>query len=136
MTPKFDTKVAELLPGLVAYLHAGHIGTRPNNKHDDCVELSYQKLAAEYIETYGTILPSAEEKLALRALGSCDDLVAHDIAEREKWLRKNPHALKLDNKTLRRMLDELQGPDADKYAGSAKNAIKSKAKKKKWWQWN
>jgi hypothetical protein len=129
MTPKFDTKVAELLPGLVAYLHAGHIGTRPNNKHDDCVELNYQKAVAEYLETYGTLPASAQERLAMKALGDCDDLVDHDTADRERWLRKNPHALKLDKKTLHRMLDELQGPDAHKYAGSAKNAIKSEAKK-------
>jgi len=128
MTPKFDTRVYELLPGLTAYLHAGHIGTRPNNKHDDCVDMNYQKLAAEYKAMGGTINATVQGRLAMKALGKCGSLVKYDTADRERWLRKNPWALKLDKKTIQRMLDELEGPEAHKYAGSAKNAVKRKSK--------
>ena len=102
--PKWD----EFSPEYLAYNLAGHIGDRPDNKYENCLQVQYDKLYNDYKYVYKRD-PSDKvmDEIRSMAVKNCKKLEHIDRAEMDAWVLKNKDKIKRDPVSCKQAVDDI-----------------------------
>ena len=93
----------------LAFNRAGHIGERPDNKYEHCLQVQADKLYNNYRYVYKR-RPNekAMQKIREMSVKHCQKLRHIDDADMEAWVRKHKDKIKHDPASRQQAIDDIQ----------------------------